>query len=319
MPTKISAADASYFLGFDGGGTKTECVLADREGRVIARASAGPSNPVRTGYARAWFSLSDAADSVLKQEKIHAGHISGICAGLGGAGRAGVARRVTTFFERGYTNARVRVTTDLEIAFEAAFGSAEGIVLLAGTGSAAFGRDASGRTVRAGGRGPWISDEGSAFDIGRRAVQAVVLAEEHRGPVTGLSGRIFTFHQCRNWDQLGEQIAKNPDAVFPKTFSLVATLAEEGDAVARQVLTEAARSLAGLVASVASELGWRERDVPVARVGGMNGRSKYFDAAIDAELNKSVPRIVGAAVGMTPADAAVRMAVRLGNAKGNAA
>jgi len=143
---------------------------------------------------------------------------------------------MTTFFERGYTNARVRVTTDLEIAFEAAFGSAEGIVLLAGTGSAAFGRDASGRTVRAGGRGPWISDEGSAFDIGRRAVQAVVLAEEHRGPVTGLSGRIFSFHQCRNWDQLGEQIAKNPDAVFPKTFSLVATLAEEGDADVTRVI-----------------------------------------------------------------------------------
>jgi N-acetylglucosamine kinase-like BadF-type ATPase len=319
MPNKISAADASYFLGFDGGGTKTDCVLADREGRVVARASAGPSNPVRSGYTRAWFSLSDAADSVLKQEKIHAGHIRGICAGLGGAGRAGVARRVTTFFEHGYTNARVRVTTDLEIALEAAFGSAEGIVLLVGTGSAAFGRDGSGRTVRAGGRGPWFSDEGSAFDIGRRAVEAVVLAEEHRGPETGLSGRIFAFHQCRNWDQLGEQIAKNPDAVFPKTFSLVASLAEDGDAVARQVLTEAAASLAGLAASVASELGWREQDVPVARVGGTHGRSKYFDAAIDAELKKSIPRVIGAALGMTPADAAVHMAVRLGGAKGNAA
>ena len=319
MPSKVSALDASYFLGFDGGGTKTDCVLADREGHVVARASAGPANPMRTGYARAWFSLSDAADSVLKQEKIHSGHIRGICAGLGGAGRAGVARRVTTFFEHGYRNARVRVTTDLEIALEAAFGSAEGMVLLAGTGSAAYGRDGSGRTARAGGRGPWFSDEGSAFDIGRRAVQAVALAEEHRGPETALSGRIFAFHQCRNWDQLGEQIAKNPDAVFPKTFSLVVEVAEEGDAVARRVLTEAASSLAGLVACVASELGWRDQDVPVAKVGGTNGRSKYFDAALDAELKKSVPRVIDVPVGMTPADAAVRMAVRLGSAKGNAA
>jgi glucosamine kinase len=319
MPNKVSAAEASYFLGFDGGGTKTDCVLADREGQVVARASAGPSNPMRTGYARAWFSLSDAADSVLKQEKIHSGHIRGICAGLGGAGRAGVARRVTTFFERGYTNARVRVTTDLEIAFEAAFGSAEGIVLLAGTGSAAFGRDGSGRTARAGGRGPWFSDEGSAFDIGRRAVQAVALAQEHRGPQTALSGQIFAFHQCRNWDQLGEQIAKNSDAVFPKTFSLVAAVAEEGDAVARRILTEAASSLAGLVAAVASDFGWRDRDVPVARVGGTSGRSKYFDAAIDAELKKTVPRVIGIVLEMAPVDAAVRMAARLGSAKGNAA
>ena len=86
MPKKISAAEASYFLGFDGGGTKTDCVLADAEGRVVARATAGPSNPLRAGYTRAWFSLSDAADSVLKQEKIKSGHIRGICAGLGGAG-----------------------------------------------------------------------------------------------------------------------------------------------------------------------------------------------------------------------------------------
>ncbi len=319
MPKKISAADATYFLGFDGGGTKTDCVLAAADGRVVARASAGPSNPVRTGYPRAWFSLSDAADSVLKQEKIHSGHIRGICAGLGGAGRSGVARRVTTFFEHGYPNARVRVTTDLEIALEAAFGSAEGIILLAGTGSAAFGRDAGGRTARAGGRGPWFSDEGSAFDIGRRGVQAVALAEEHRGPETALSGKLFEFNQCRNWDQLGEQITKNADSVFPRTFSLVATLAEEGDKVARGILAVAAESLAGLVACVAGELGWRDRDVPVAKVGGTNARSKYFDAAIDAALKKAVPRVSNVPVETTPAEAAVRMAVRLGSAKGNAA
>jgi N-acetylglucosamine kinase-like BadF-type ATPase len=319
MPKKISAADASYFLGFDGGGTKTDCVLADADGRVVARASAGPSNAVRTGYTRAWFSLSDAADSVLKQGKIHSGHIRGICAGLGGAGRSGVARRVTTFFERGYSNARVRVTTDLDIALEAAFGSAEGIILLAGTGSAAFGRDANGRTARAGGRGPWFSDEGSAFDIGRRAVQAVALAEEHRGPETALSGRLFEFNQCRNWDQLGEQITKNADSVFPKTFALVAKLGEEGDTVARGILADAAASLAGLVVRVANEFGWRDRDVPVAKVGGANGRAKYFDAAIDAALKKAVPRVINVPVEITPAEAAVRMAVRLSNAKGNAA
>src|SRR5277367_4213046 len=319
MHKKISNSDATYFLGFDGGGTKTDCVLADAEGRVVARASAGPSNPLRSGYTRSWFSLSDAADSVLKQEKIHAGHIRGICAGLGGAGRSGVARRVTTFFERGYPNAEVRVTTDLEIALEAAFGDAEGIILLAGTGSAAFGRDANGRTARAGGRGPWFSDEGSAFDIGRRGVQAVALAEEHRGPETALSGKLFEFNQCRNWDQLGEQITKNADSVFPKTFALVAKVAEEGDAVARGILAEAAGSLAGLVVCVANELGWRDRDVSVAKVGGRNGRSKYFDAAIDAAVKKAIPRVVNVPVEITPAEAAVRMAVRFGSAKGNAA
>lgn len=319
MAKKISADEASYFLGFDGGGTKTDCVLADAEGRIVARALGGPSNPLRTGYMRAWFSLSEAADSVLKQAKIHSGHIRGICAGLGGAGRRGVVRRATTFFERGYPNARVVVTTDLEIALDAAFGSGEGIILLAGTGSAAFGRDAAGRTARAGGRGPWFSDEGSAFDIGRRAFQAVALAEEHRGPTTALSERIFAANQSRGWDQLGEQIAKNPDAVFPKTFPLVAEMAEAGDTVSRAILSAAATSLAELAASVAKELGWRDRDVAIAKVGGAYGRSKYFDSAIETELKRLVPRCVNVPLKISPAEAAVRMAAKLSGAEGNAA
>jgi N-acetylglucosamine kinase-like BadF-type ATPase len=319
MPKKISAEEAFYFLGFDGGGTKTDCVLADAEASIIARAQAGPSNPLRSGYTRAWFSLSDAADSVLKQAKIHSGHIRGICAGLGGASRSGVVRRATTFFERGYPNARVLVTTDIEIALDAAFGSGEGMILLAGTGSVAFGRDATGRTARAGGRGPWFSDEGSAFDIGRCAFQAVALAEEHRGPATALSERIFAFVQSRGWSQVADQIAKNADSVFPKAFPLVAELAEAGDLVSRAILSGAAASLAGLAASVAHELGWRDRDVPIAKVGGAYGRSKYFDAAVETELKKLIPRAVNVPLEVSPAEAAVRLAARLAGAEGNAA
>lgn len=319
MPPKISAADASYFLGFDGGGTKTECVLADAEGRVLARASGGPSNPLRTGYTRAWFALSETADMVLSRQKIHAGHIRGICAGLGGAGRAVVARRVTTFFCDGFPNANVRVTTDLEMALEAAFGAGEGIILLAGTGSAAFGRDANGRTARAGGRGPWFSDEGSAVDTGRRAFQAVVLAEEGRGPATALGSRILKWHQCQDWDLLLEWIAKNPDEVFSKTFPLVAKIADDGDGVAREILSAAATSLAGLAECVSNELGWRNREVPVAKVGGVFGRSRRLDAAIDAEVTRLIPRVRVVPVEISPAEAAVRVAVRLARAKGNAA
>ena len=256
---------------------------------------------------------------LLSRQKIHAAHIRGICAGLGGAGRAGVVRRATSFFECGFPNAQVLVTTDLEIAFEAAFGSGEGIILLAGTGSVALGRDANGRTVRAGGRGPWFSDEGSAFDIGRRALKAVVLAEESRGPATALSQRVLAVHQSPDWDLLVDQIAKNPDGVFPRTFPLVAELAEKGDSVCRDILSAAAVSLAELVTSVVSRLGWRDRDIPLARIGGVYGRSKYFDAAIEAEINKRVPRVRNVVAETSPAEAAARMAARLSSAKGNAA
>jgi N-acetylglucosamine kinase-like BadF-type ATPase len=319
MAQRVVASEASYLLGIDGGGTKTESVLADREGRVIARALAGPSNPLRAGYARAWFALSEAGDLVLAKAKIHAGHVRAVCAGLGGAGRQGVVRRIGAFLEGSYPNATIRVTTDLEVALEAAFGSAEGIILLAGTGAAAFGRDAAGRTARAGGLGPWVSDEGGAFDIGRHAVKAVVRAGEHRGPTTALSGRLLEVHRANHWDALAEQISKNPDDVFPRTFSLVAELADKGDRVSREIMAGAAASLAELAVAVAHELGWRERDFLLARMGGVHGRSKFLDAAIEQELEKRLPRACVVRAEISPAEAAVRMAERLVSAEGNAA
>ncbi|HXW56734.1 MAG TPA: BadF/BadG/BcrA/BcrD ATPase family protein [Candidatus Cybelea sp.] len=313
--TGNGSGSAVYLLGFDGGGTKTACVLAGADGKVLFRSTAGPSNPLRSGYARAWFSLSEAANIVLDRQKITSNHIQGVCAGIGGAGRPAVARRLAQFFERSFPNAEVEVVTDLDIALEAAFGSGEGIILVAGTGSAALGRDRSGRKVRMGGGGPWFSDEGSGFDIGRRAVTAVLLAEENRGPSTALSARLFRFLSVRTWSALIDEVSRDPDSVFPRVFPLVAELADEGDSVAREILSSAAKSLVGLASAAAEKLGWRDKEVPVALIGGMHGRSKFFDAEIDAELSKALPHAKCIELKMTPAEAAVRIASRaLGNA-----
>src|SRR6202041_660337 len=202
MTEQNAAPETSFYLGFDGGGTKTDCILMDAESNVLAHATAGPSNPIRAGYAKAWFTLSDAADLVLWRFHLKSSDIRGICAGIGGAGRDVVARRIATFLERGFPQASVMVTTDLEITLQAAVGDGEGVVLVVGTGSAAYGRDAEGRGVRAGGRGPWFSDEGGGFDIGRRAMAAVVRAEEQRGPVTALSQRVLDWLGCKDWSRV---------------------------------------------------------------------------------------------------------------------
>src|SRR5271170_1528984 len=80
MSEQDSAPETSFYLGFDGGGTKTDCILMDAEANVLARATAGPSNPLRAGYAKAWFTLSDAADVVLEpssESQRHSWHLRG--------------------------------------------------------------------------------------------------------------------------------------------------------------------------------------------------------------------------------------------------
>ncbi|HEY0702343.1 MAG TPA: BadF/BadG/BcrA/BcrD ATPase family protein [Candidatus Acidoferrales bacterium] len=320
MTEKKPPAKPAYFLGFDGGGTKTDCFLVDAAGTVLHRATAGPSNPLRAGYAKAWFTLSDAADFVLERQRLKADDIRGICAGIGGAGRETVARRIATFLERAFPEAAVLVTTDLAITLDAALGDSksEGIILVVGTGSAAFGRDASGKTARAGGRGPWFSDEGSAFDIGRRAMEAVVRAEEARGPQTALSKKLLTWLGCNDWTRVMDWVIKNPDDVFPRVFPLVAELGDKGDEVACEILSQAAASLAELAASVIRKLEMHDREILIAKSGGTIGRSKFFDTAIDNHLASLVPRAKIIALQMKPAEAAARIAIHLGKRKAHA-
>src|SRR6202030_705883 len=128
------------------------------------------------------------------------------------------------------------VTTDCEIALEALAGIGPGIVLISGTGSVAYGRNSKGETARAGGYGPWVGDEGSAFEIGRRAVAAVARTRDTGGPITLLTNMIPAALDCPDWDELMLRITKNPDDIFPALFSVVAEAADAEDSAAKEIL-----------------------------------------------------------------------------------
>jgi len=220
MGTAKMRAAGEYAIGFDGGGTKSECVLLSRADAVLAQAVSGPSNPLRVGFDQAFASLSAAAGHVLTAARVEASEVTAVCAGVAGAGHARVVKRMMAYLVETFPAADVHVTTDLEVALEAAVGDGPGIVLVSGTGSAAFGRDASGRTVRAGGHGPWIGDEGSAFDIGRRAVAAMARARDAMAPVTLLADMVPAAMECPDWSTLLERVADNPDEILPRIFPL---------------------------------------------------------------------------------------------------
>jgi len=276
-----------YYLGFDGGGTKTDCVLLDSAGQVLAEHSAGPSNPLRAGFDRAQASLRSAAEKTLASRQVGAGSVAALCAGIAGAGQPRVVKRIMGFLVETFPRAHVQVCTDLDIALEAGLGEAPGIVVVAGTGSAALGRDAAGRLVRAGGDGPWIGDEGSAFDIGRRGVAAVARARDALAPVTVLADSIPPALDCPNWSALVERIAISPDDVFPRVFPLVAEAAEAGDTPAREILFGAALSLSHLVLSVARRMEVADREFLVAHAGGVFGVSALLDQAFEALVHSA--------------------------------
>ena len=211
------------------------------------------------------------------------------------------------------------VATDLEVALEAAVGPGAGVVLVAGTGSAAFGRNAAGMTARAGGHGPWIGDEGSAFDIGRRAVVAVACARDLGSPAPLLAKLIPEALGIARWDDLTERIAANPDEVFPPLFPVVVEAADNGDEAAREILTSAAAELADLAATVILRLGLEKAEFPLGKSGGVFGRSALLDEPLDKALRQFAPSARIALLGVSPAVGAAQLARRLAGAKPSAA
>ncbi len=301
----------NYYLGFDGGGTKTECVVQDAAGRLLATATAGPSNPLRAGYAAAFQALAAAAEHALSAAKLKADQVSGVCAGLAGAGRPRVVKRLMAHLVERFPIAGVHVTTDLEVALEAAAGEGPGVVLLAGTGSAALGRSPAGRTARAGGWGPWIGDEGSAFEIGRKAVQAVARARDRLAPVTLLSDSIPAALECPNWEALIERVAENPHDVYPRIYPLVVDAADHEDSAAREILFSAALQLSRLAASVIRRLYMADQEFTISKCGGVFGHSKLLDSAVDALLGGVAPKARVEPLRTSPAVGAARLALRL--------
>ena len=300
-----------YSLGFDGGGTKTECVVLDSDGRVIGEGRGGPSNPLRCGFDVAFASLRQAAVEAFKSAAMHSSNIRGVCVGLAGASRKNVARRVMVFLAQEFPQATAQVLTDFEIALETAVGSDPGVVLIAGTGSVAYGRNAAGQTARAGGYGPWVGDEGSAFEIGRRAVAAVARTRDQDGPVTSLATSIPAALDCPDWDELMLRVMKNPDEIFPALFSLVAQAGEADDSAAKEILFTSAIGLGSLALNVVRRLGMKEQEFRLVKCGGVFGHSRMLDGLLDSVIVSGALRVKMSRIEMSPAVGAARIAARL--------
>jgi len=276
-----------FVLGFDGGGTKTECVLMDETGAILARARTGPSNPSRVGMDTAYAALAEAADKALAAAGKSAGEVVSICGAIAGAGLTGSLPEYHRRFTRKFPNARVFLSTDLSMALAATM-ELPSIVVLAGTGSAVLGRDAGGTLAREGGLGPVLGDPGSAYDIGRKAV-ILCLSQHGPGQNSPLGNEILDAFEC-NWMELQARIRSNPDSVLPKVFPVVAKAANEGDESARTLLRSGAEELAGFVAQVVERLGLRDEPFFLAKTGGVFHRSAHFDVCFDELVRKMAPR-----------------------------
>jgi N-acetylglucosamine kinase-like BadF-type ATPase len=269
----------AYYLGIDGGGSKTKCVIGD-DTTIVASAVSGPSNITRIGEARARESMQQAITQACAAATISPQQIASACIGAAGAARKEVADAVQKFAAE-LIPGEIKIVGDMEIALHAAFGAGPGIIVIAGTGSIAFGRNQQGQTARAGGWGYAISDEGSAHWIARQAVITLLRAadevhgkSENRSQSVDAPSNSLLFQELkRAWNVNSfEQLASaaNSTSNFADLFPAVVSAANASNKQAQQVLQQAAAELARLAQIVTRKLFPGENSpVPMAMVGGV--------------------------------------------------
>ncbi len=205
----------AIFLGIDGGGTKTTCVVAD-ETSILGSATSGGSNINRLGEVRVRDALHAAVRAACVAAKVDPSRIESTCVGLSGAGRGEVRDAVAGMMKE-VVGGQVLVVSDLETTLEAAFGGGAGVITIAGTGSIAYGSDGRGRTARAGGWGLAISDEGSGQWIGRTAVRAALGAKD-AGEDPPLLETILKLWKLTSLDELVRHANASPPPDFSSLF-----------------------------------------------------------------------------------------------------
>jgi N-acetylglucosamine kinase-like BadF-type ATPase len=261
------------FLGIDGGGSKTSCLIGD-ETSILGTGTAAGSNVVRVGEAQARESLETAIHQACTVANLNPSQINEVCVGLAGAARPEIGELVTGIISEVIRNeikpAEIKVVGDMVIALEAAFGNGPGVIVIAGTGSIAYGRNREGQIARAGGWGFAISDEGSGHWIGRAAVAAAMRAwDEDKDENTLLLAGLMKSWRLGTREQFVLAANATPPPDFAALFPTVVTLADSGDRSARDILTQAGTELAKLSGPVIRRLFPNSGAVPVAMSGGV--------------------------------------------------
>jgi N-acetylglucosamine kinase-like BadF-type ATPase len=304
-----------HVLGIDAGGTKTVCLLADESGTILSEARGPGANLHAAGELAVEKVLHEVMERAIGDRNVMP---AAICLGIAGVDREDEAQVVRAMMRRIGYKSRVLVVNDALIALVAGARDAPAIVVIAGTGSIAYGRNGSGEAARAGGWGHMIGDEGSGYWIGREALAAVMRGADGRGPETALASEILAHFNVSDVSRLPRIVydRDQPRMSVAALGPIVQRVAEQGDAVATRILERAADELVLAARSVTTRLEMRGDEFTFLLAGGVFRVVPWLADELSRRLVEVAPRSQTEILTKEPAVGAVWLA--LSEARGSA-
>lgn len=303
---------APLVVGVDGGGTKTRVLLADANGKSLARVE-GEGSALRPGEEHAAADTIAALIEAALEKADRVGVRPAVCViGVAGGGQERAAQALWSAIASKRVCDDVLVQADATSALDDAFGDGAGVLIISGTGSAGFARGPNGVIERCGGWGPVIGDEGSGGWLGRRALGVIAAAQDGREPETALLGAILTATECESPEDLIQWAAHATPAKFATLVPVVAQVASTGDLRANALVSLCVEELVLHVRTLSRRCFGDERAaIPVALAGGVMARGNLIRKRLEQRLKSAVPGATVRSEDVDAARGAVRRARRL--------
>ncbi|XP_062153801.1 uncharacterized protein LOC133861985 [Alnus glutinosa] len=281
-------------LGLDGGTTSTVCVcmplipfshsLPPDPLPVLARSVAGCSNHNSVGETAARETLEQVMADAISKSGSNRSAVRAVCLAVSGVNHPLDQQRILAWLRDIFpSHVRLYVQNDAIAALASGtMGKLHGCVLIAGTGTIAYGFTEEGREARAAGAGPILGDWGSGYGIAAQALTAIVRSHDGRGPHTMLTSSILQTLDLSSADELiGWTYADPSWARIAALVPVVVSCAEAGDEVANKILVDSVQELASSVKAVVQRLGLCGKDgkdsFPLVMVGGVLEANKRWD------------------------------------------
>lgn len=298
-------------LGFDVGGTKTQCAVMTMDGRVVGTGQAGPGNFHLVGARQFVRVIAQAAREALQQANEPVQVIAAFV-GAAGATAEQEQRHIAEVCQQANLAPKWYVMGDMVPALAAGTRGKEGIVVIAGTGAICWGYDVQGQSARASGWGYLLGDEGSGFAIAQRGLNSAFRAYDGRGQSTSLGNRLRHALRCNTMSDIVRIVyeQKNPRSWLASLAPIVLQAAEQGDTVANDIVDEAATHHVHAIRAVYRQLQFIN-GVTVVAAGGLFEKSDVLFQRLRVALQQFVPEARLVVPNVSPAVGACYMAQRL--------
>ena len=304
-----------FVLGIDGGGTSTRAVLAKTNGEVLGYGRGGSSNYDDIGIEATQENICLAVDQAWENYGHSSQPANAIFLGMAGV----VSKSDRSVIEGIATSAKlsdpnfIGIDHDIRIALAGGLALQPGIVLIAGTGSSCYGRNASGRSCRVGGWGYLLDDEGSSYYLGLEAIRAVVRSADGRLDSTALSEPVMAALGLDDYQEIMHRVYHPPMSrtKIAGLAPLVLETAQQGDEIARKIIQNGQNELAQLVEVAAQRLAPHPDELLVTVTGGLAHSGNYFKQGLYEVIRSHVPSATIQEPLLHPVIGAVLLAIEL--------